>query len=230
MIDRNDIAGLAAEYVIGTLDRDERNKVSAARASHRDLDAAIAGWEKRLAPLLALIPDAAPSVDLLPKIERRIFAMPADRAVLQRKANSWRALALAASVAFLIVAGFALHSTFVPGTALQTIAFLQKDAAAPAFLVSLNEKTLTLIVRPLAAAPATDKSYELWLITPDSPAPRSLGVLPTADSKLVQIAGTDLATIRNATLAVSLEPRGGSPTGAPTGPVVFTGKFVKTNL
>ena len=30
-----------------------------------------------------------------------------------------------------------------------------------------------------------------------------------------------------ATLAVSVEPKGGSPTGAPTGPVVYSGRLVR---
>jgi anti-sigma-K factor RskA len=34
--------------------------------------------------------------------------------------------------------------------------------------------------------------------------------------------------VSSAVLAVSLEPPGGSPTGAPTGPVIATGKL--TNL
>jgi anti-sigma-K factor RskA len=230
MIDRSDIAGLAAEYVIGTLDKDERKEVFVARSSSDELDGAIRAWEKRLEPLLALIPEAIPSADVFSKIERRLFVLPTDRAVLLRNTNRWRAMALAASLAFVIVSGIALHNAFGPMTSLQTVAFLEKDAAAPAFLVSLDEKTLALTVRPLVAAPAADKSYELWLIAPGSPAPRSLGVLPTKDSKLVQIADIDLPTLRNATLAVSLEPHGGSPTGAPTGPVVFTGKFVQAKL
>ena len=37
----------------------------------------------------------------------------------------------------------------------------------------------------------------------------------------------DAATVNRATYAVSLEPEGGSKTGVPTGPVLFTGKLVQ---
>jgi anti-sigma-K factor RskA len=38
----------------------------------------------------------------------------------------------------------------------------------------------------------------------------------------------DADLVNTATYAVSLEPEGGSPTAAPTGPIVFTGKLIET--
>ena len=69
---------------------------------------------------------------------------------------------------------------------------------------------------------------ELWLIPADGK-PRPLGLL-SADRSVTIAVPADLAalTIRNAVLAVSLEPPGGSPTGQPTGPVIAQGKL--TNL
>ena len=44
--------------------------------------------------------------------------------------------------------------------------------------------------------------------------------------KLLNLSKDALLDQRNtAALAVSVEPAGGSPTGAPTGPVVFAGKL-----
>ena len=53
-------------------------------------------------------------------------------------------------------------------------------------------------------------------------APRSLGLLP-GGSGVVALKGKVLAGAD--TLAVTVEPAGGSPTGAPTGPIVYAGKF-----
>jgi anti-sigma-K factor RskA len=41
--------------------------------------------------------------------------------------------------------------------------------------------------------------------------------------------GVDHDLFMNATFAVSLEPQGGSPTGTPTGPVLFSGKLVQVS-
>jgi len=71
-------------------------------------------------------------------------------------------------------------------------------------------------------------SYELWLISSQSPTPRSLGVVGNDEFTQRPIPGNfDVATLRTASYAVSLEPAGGSPSGVPTGPVLFTGKIVE---
>jgi anti-sigma-K factor RskA len=66
-------------------------------------------------------------------------------------------------------------------------------------------------------------SHELWVI-PAGGKPRSLGVMPDARQTHMQLADA-LAELmqEGATVAISVEPRGGSPTGSPTGPVVASG-------
>jgi anti-sigma-K factor RskA len=73
------------------------------------------------------------------------------------------------------------------------------------------------------------RSYELWLIPTGDARPRSLGLIQPGQPIRLDIPA-DLAgrITPDATLAVSLEPPGGSPTGQPTGPVIANGKL--TNL
>jgi anti-sigma-K factor RskA len=107
------------------------------------------------------------------------------------------------------------------------VAVLQKDAASPAFILTVDVASRTMTVRRVAAEEQAGKSYELWLVSKQFAKPRSLGVVGAREFTT----GTVLAayppdTISDATYAISLEPEGGSPTGEPTGPVLWGGKLI----
>ena len=109
------------------------------------------------------------------------------------------------------------------------VAVLQQQPTAPAFLVTLDTLQRTLFVRRVSATPETGKSYELWLISSRLGAPRSLGVVGSEEFTQRPLPGSyDVDTLRTASFAVSLEPTGGSKSGAPTGPILFTGKAVES--
>jgi anti-sigma-K factor RskA len=107
------------------------------------------------------------------------------------------------------------------------VAVLQQQPIAPAFLLTVDTQQRTVVVRRVSAAQESGRSYELWLMNGRSLPPRSLGVVGADEFTQRPLpASIDLDTLRSATFAVSLEPAGGSPSGAPTGPVLFTGKAV----
>jgi anti-sigma-K factor RskA len=109
------------------------------------------------------------------------------------------------------------------------VAVLQPGPNAPAFLLTLDALTHTLVVRRVSATAEAGKSYELWLIASRGGAPQSLGLV--GDEEFTQRtvpASFNADTLRNAVYAVSLEPAGGSKSGAPSGPVLFTGKAVES--
>jgi len=109
----------------------------------------------------------------------------------------------------------------------QYVAVLQRDAASPAFLLTFDLDKRTMTVRTGRAERQPGKAYELWLVSDRFKSPRSLGVIGDEEfTQRPQLANYDAVTINRATYAVSLEPEGGSPTGAPTGPVLFTGKLL----
>ena len=82
------------------------------------------------------------------------------------------------------------------------------------------------IVR-LASRPAEGRSYELWALGAGRKAPESLGVINARAEIPAKLLGSlDSARLQNTVFAISDEPTGGSPTGQPTGPVLFTGKIV----
>ena len=234
MTDNEDIDALAGEFVIGTLDAQERTMVAARRLREPDLDSAILAWERRLSPLNEIVGETPPRDELFAKLLRRIdgqseSSLDGSTVVqLRRRLEFWRATALAASaiaaglVLFVGVGQFASRSKQP-----NLVAVLQKDAASPAFLVTVNIDDRLMTVQPIAAKHPEGKSYELWIVQDSLGAPKSLGVIDqgTAATRPT-LAAYKPDVIESATYAVSLEPEGGSPTGKPTGPVVFAGKLV----
>ena len=243
MTERADIEMLAAEYVLGTLDAAERAAVDARRASDLALDGAIAGWERRLAPLADTIAPVEPTTDLLPQIEARIAAraiVPASSqsnvqpaasnlVLLERRAGRWRGIAIAATaLAASLVLAIGIRETQRSALPKTFVAVMQKDDASPSFLVTVDLETKLLTVRPVAAERPAGKSYQLWMAHDSFQGPRSLGLVADQDlTPRATLAGFDRSVIEKATFAVSLEPEGGSPIGKPTGPVLFHAKLVQ---
>lgn len=235
MSDANDIDGLAGEYVLGTLDAVERTNVAARRQREPQLDSAIRAWEQRLAPLNDAVTPVAPPDNLYPMIEARITALPEDSGAnaanvvdLSRRLSRWRTTAIAASAlaaSLMLVIGVDHLGPQQPTKNL--VAVLQKDAGSPAFLVKVDVDNRVMTVQPLAAAHEPGKSFELWIINDQLGKPKSLGVIdaPRTLTKPTLAAYTP-DVIEGSTYAVTLEPEGGSPTGDPTGPVVFSGKLL----
>jgi anti-sigma-K factor RskA len=242
MIELDDIDGLAAEYVLGTLDVAERASVAARRQREPALDTAIRDWERRLAPLNAAVADVAPPASTFAKIESRLGgsfsgsiggSSPIGPNVvdLTRRLNRWRATALAASAlaAGLILTLGAVQFAPKPKSK-NLVAILQKDAASPAFLVTVNVDDRVMTVKPVAATHEPGKSFELWIIHDSLGKPKSLGVVDKATAiQAPTLAGYKVDVIESSTYAVTLEPEGGSPTGEATGPVVFAGKLIQNS-
>jgi anti-sigma-K factor RskA len=108
------------------------------------------------------------------------------------------------------------------------VVVLQQEPTAPAFLLTLDTQRRMLFVRRVSATPETGRSYELWLISSRFPNPRSLGVVGNDEFTQRAFPGNyDANLLRSASFAVSLEPAGGSTSGVPTGPILFTGKAVE---
>jgi anti-sigma-K factor RskA len=175
---------------------------------------------------------------------------PADRNIIQlrRRVRRWRDSSLITGALAAGLAAFMITSAIAPDLLPERlrpkprvievaktdlpprfVAVLQRDASSPAFILTVDIENRNLTVRRVSADAQPGKSYELWLVSDRLPAPRSLGVVGdrefTLDRKL---AAFDPATISDATFAVTLEPEGGSPTGAPTSDVLWAGKLVQT--
>ncbi|MDR3372699.1 MAG: anti-sigma factor [Ancalomicrobiaceae bacterium] len=230
----DDLDALAGEYVLGTLDLVERRAVDARRSREPLLDAAIRGWEDRLAPLNELLPEATLEADLFPSISAAIDRLGADQGIahLNRRIRRWQwAAGLASAAAVVLAVGLGASMLLTRTAQTELVALLAKDATSPAFVVSVDLASRQLTVLPSAVEPPAGKAYELWLVNARYEAPRSLGLIsPSAATRSDRLASYSDEVIASSTLAVSLEPDGGSPTGKPTGPVVFSGRFVHPKI
>lgn len=237
MTEEDDIDGLAAEYVLGSLDPSERSAVDVRRRRDPALATAIGAWERRLAPLSQQGPEVEPPEHLFDAILNRISAPRATEvALLRRHARRWRriaaaATALAASVGLAV--GWFLHERIVEPTLL--VAELYRAAGTstademvnPAFVVRVDLTACTITARAVTAQPRPGRNYQLWIMREGVPAPEALGVLAGPEALTAPCpAPFSPASLLNATLAVSQEPDGGSATGTPTGPLTFIGKLM----
>ncbi|HYM02427.1 MAG TPA: anti-sigma factor [Stellaceae bacterium] len=214
---------LAGEYVLGVLDAAQANEIKAALPSHQELQRAVWAWERRLHGLSGIAPPAEPPPGTWEKIAARIAAptTPA-RARLWNSVALWRwSTAAAAAVA----AGLALYiAAAPPPPGPNFVAVLrapQQDQ--PAWVATAGRNGL--LVRAVAGDPVpSDRSFELWAIAPGAKRPESLGVIPP-DGRL-ELGALPAAIRDGGALAISIEPKGGSPTGQATGPIVFLGNLV----
>lgn len=226
-----DREGLAAEYVLGTLDMAEREETERALREDPELASLVAGWERRLIPLaLALEPVAAP-----PYLRGKVMAAISGRdeasnvVALHARANRWRRAAIAAWAIAAALAGVMLFRPPDVPEGSRYVAVLQSEGPGPAFIASVDLASGIISVRPVSATTPAGKSYELWALGAGREQPQSLGVI-AADFRIPTrtLGKVDSSALGETTFAVSLEPEGGSPTGQPTGPVMFTGKLVAT--
>ena len=230
----DDKDGVAAEYVLGTLDADPRAQVRARLAVDGELADHVKAWTRRLAPLDEATPPAVPSPAVWQRIEAALDGAPVVTApARQPPARLWHGVGFwrwCTAGAVAVAAALALFVA-LPGPdrapPARLVATLQTGGAAPAWLVAIEADRRRLRIEPVAAvAVPADRSLELWLIVAGAPAPRSLGVLAPAGATTLALTGPLAAAVGpRATLAISREPAGGSPTGTPTGPVVYQGQL-----
>jgi anti-sigma-K factor RskA len=218
---------LAAQYALGTLRGPARDAFT--RAAHADpqIAAVAREWERRLALLASAVPAVNPPPRVWAAIATRLGLEGVRGAGLAwwQRLGFWRGFALASFAAALILSALQLmQPPAAPGESL--VAVLAGPDAKPVMVATaaLDQPVLTL--KAVAdVTPGPGRAFELWAL-PEGGPPRSLGVIAPAGVVKVRLRGpSGDALARVPALAVSLEPPGGSPTGQPTGPVLYSGKI-----
>jgi anti-sigma-K factor RskA len=217
---------LAAEYVLGTLIGRARRRFERLMTDSYQVRAAVWGWEQRLSPLA----QAAGSVQPRARVWREVQARTSARVSApnwHERLGLWRGLSLAATAAALVL-GIMLALRLSTVAAPQYVAVFNDPQSQPLWVVRADMDRGRVEIKSInASAPAPINSYELWILPPGG-APRSMGVLPTGSTKTEMEMPLELRELfgRSQGMAVTLEPAGGSPTGGPTGPIVYQAAIV----
>lgn len=235
---------LSGEYVLGTLRGAARARFQRWMRADASLRRAVGEWQSRLAPLAAAVSPVAPPARVWEAIAARIATGPEPaRPGLWGNLAFWRNLGLATSGAAAALLGAMLLSASVPQQPAPPpqIVRVPAEAVPASYVVVLSDPKTQKPVMMLSAMRKSDqllvkrlddtivvpgKSLELWALPTGQP-PKSLGLVGMEDKHMLRlnaIADQSLGAIP--TLAVSLEPKGGSTTGAPTGPVLYSGPCI----
>jgi anti-sigma-K factor RskA len=213
---------LVGDYVLGTMPRRTRQRFERLMTEDPALARLVGEWADRLSPLDDAAPDEEPPARVWRAIESRVTGTvtPVSKSPWFDKLAFWRGLALAASAA---AAGLALYVALLAGRAPAplVVAVLAGHGGAPGWVAVTGPKLGEVSFSAVAPEKETKPhAFELWSIA--GAAPRPLGLLHGHSGGTVTLRLAQLPP-PGGVLAVSLEPPGGSPTGKPTGPVLYQG-------
>lgn len=216
-----DLDLLAAEYVLGALDEAAAHEIAVRAQTEPALRTAIAAWQERLEPLTLLAAPERPPVSLWHRIAVSTggdVAKPSAGALVRawRNVVLWRCAAASGFAVAAVLAGFLLLRA--PSSDRPVAALVPAGSAAAAFVAELQPDESLRLVALGPVSVAQDKDLELWALPAGASHPIPLGLLPPTGSRIPAAVPAGQTQ-----LLVSLEPRGGSPTGLPTGPVLFAG-------
>jgi anti-sigma-K factor RskA len=214
------------------LEPHEREAVELRLAMDPELRRRVAWWEERLRPLAEAVPALEPSPQVWRQIEatvaRTAVTAPALRRRPARQPGLWQSLALWrswAAGASLTAAALAAWIFLAPPQP-RLIAVLGAPDQPPSWLLTAAVTGEELRAQPVGPVEPGPRVHELWLLPPGG-TPLSLGVLATDGTTRRAVPEPAAALlVPGASVAVSLEPAGGSPTGQPTGPVLYTGRLI----
>lgn len=227
----DELQRLAGEYVLGTLPAAQRQQVTQRLQNEPVLLSAVKEWERRFLPLVSLVAEEEPSAQLWPRIEqdlrRQSATTPSSWSAWWNDLRLWRGFAASgfAAAAVLIAVMVIRPTAPVSGPSFMAV-LVEPQERTPGWIVQASaDKQLTL--RPLRPVNVpSQKSLQLWTKAEGWDKPVSLGLVESG--KTITLALDKLPPLQpNQLFEITLEPENGSPTGRPTGPILFIGKVAK---
>lgn len=219
---------LAAEYALGTLQGRARRRFERSLKEEPALRRLVVAWQERLTPLNEGIAPVQPPARVWRSIEQRIRKTSRRGASIWDSLGFWRTASFVASAAVVLLAVILTTGTPTSKPHDTMVAVLSDEQSNPAITVSWQADPRgaeRLRVRVMGHAEmAPDTAWELWMLPGGDQKPVSLGLITTHENQTVVLPRPLAVKINQASgLAMSVEPKGGSPTGVPTGPILYKG-------
>jgi anti-sigma-K factor RskA len=214
---------LCGEYLLGTLRGAARRRFERALREEPRVATRLTYWQRAFVPRPSKMIEIEPSMRVWRALERDL-ELARYRTPWHRRLGFWRGLAAAATAALVIGIGLQIMRPVETATPGVQIAELAGKADVARVVARLSADGRVLELKPARAVIAgQNQSYELWLLPAEGGSPISLAVLGSLDARF-PLPPAEAGRLRTGSkLAVSVEPAGGSPTGAPTGPVILMG-------
>lgn len=215
---------LAAEYVLGHMPRLTRLRFENMLRHDFSLQQHVDLWSNKLVTMHMLLRPVQPPARVWAGIERELRTRHT-----RPQRMSWGGMASLVTFCLVLLASTLWYVQVRLPSMPMVIAVIQDQQEKSAWLVATDTKRDMLRVRPVRSQVLpSDKDFELWLLPSPQAAPISLGLLHGSNSSNLKLRIQHLAKIQPASaLAVSIEPRGGSPIGLPTGKVAYQGHWME---
>ncbi|MDR4306551.1 anti-sigma factor [Chelatococcus sambhunathii] len=232
--DRAALQDLAGEFVLGLLDPDESAAFERRAEREPAAASAIAEWRERLLVLDAAAAPVLPSDDLWARIDDGLDAPGAEAppAAPARKFSlltrlwsdlpAWRGATLAGAAATLALAIFAAATYRDAQRQPQVIAVLLTPDGKPGAVIDVFADGSSYVAPLTDVSVPADRIMQVWTLADPAVGPVSLGLLAEDGSARLRPAALPAPKPRQL-YEITLEPDGGSPTGKPTGPILFKG-------
>jgi anti-sigma-K factor RskA len=221
---------LAAELAFGLIDSEERPAAEARLSRDLAFATAHARWQDYAAAMFGE-PGEAPRPGVWSAIEARLPAN--DTAPSKATLRWWQAGTLVATAAAVVLGVMSVQK---PAPLIVKVPVAQAPTAPMVAVLTGKTGFVTVSFDPATGRMTSaangidigDHAPELWVIPADGK-PRSMGVMNASGPSWAAVPASAVAALSaGVTIAVSVEPIGGSPTGLPTGPVILTGKMRTT--
>ena len=226
---------LAAEYVLGTMSARARRRFETHLRGNPQLRRAVAQWEARFSKLTEALPEIEPPARVWQGIKARLKIGKPDRPGFWENLSFWRVSSFASGLlALALVVFVAVPRPEAPVEGGRMVVVMNDLATKKPAMTASWEPGQSggrlLRIRVIGHAEmGPNTAWELWMLPGGDQKPVSLGLITTHETQVVKIPAALAARLDAANgLAMSVEPAGGSPTGLPTGPVLYAGESIKT--
>lgn len=230
---------LAAEYVLGTMSAHARRRFELNLKENPALRRALAEWEKLLTPLALALPEIEPPARVWQAVEARLRGNSRERPGFWNSMAFWRFSSIASGVlalALLVIVAIPRQDAPVEPAGRMVVVMsdlaTKQTAMTATWVPGLPGESRRRVIRIRVvghAEMAPDTAWELWMLPDGGERPVSLGLITTHETQTVLVPrGLEFRLDAAKGLAMSVEPAGGSPTGLPTGPVLYAGECIKT--